>query len=90
MEETEFDKFINEMQRKGTIVASVDGCMCPDCVARRKKYGAKPMQIIPKQSDDPIQEANRQMKIEKLKRGLRKTTQAQRKRKNKNKKKKEE
>jgi len=81
MEETEFDKFINEMQRRGTIVASVDGCMCADCVARRKKHGAKPIQIIPKESDDPIQNANRQMKIEKLKRGMSKTTQAQRKRK---------
>ena len=90
MEETEFDKFINEMQRRGTMVGSFDGCMCSKCVERRKKFGAEPAQIIPEKTDDPIQEANRQMKIEKLKRGLRKTTQAQRKRKNNNKKKKEE
>ena len=86
MEETEFDKFINEMQRRGTIVASVDGCMCADCIARRKKHGALPTEIIPKETDDPIQNANRQMRIEKLKRGLsRKTSQTQRKRKNKKK-----
>tara|TARA_B100001063_G_C16687524_1_gene515165 strand:+ start:393 stop:671 length:279 start_codon:yes stop_codon:yes gene_type:complete len=92
MKETEFDKFINEMQRRGTIVASMDGCMCADCVARRKKHGAKPMQIIPEETDDPIQNANRQIKIERLKRGMSKrTTQAQRKTKQrKNKKKKEE
>ena len=90
MEETEFDKFINEMQRRGTIVASMDGCMCSDCVERRKKHGAIPTEIIPKETDDPIQNANRQMRIEKLKRNMSKTTQAQRKRKNNNKKKKEE
>ena len=47
---TDFEEFIKEMQKKGTIVAGMDACMCADCVARRKKFGAKAPEIIPLES----------------------------------------
>jgi|TARA_R100000479_G_scaffold142057_1_gene77817 hypothetical protein len=99
---SDFEEFIKEMQKKGTIVAGVDACMCAKCVARRKKFGAKAPEIIPAESDDPIQEENRKRAIKRLEVGLQrnkgdnmgfvnfKTKQTQRKTKQrKNKKKKE-
>lgn len=32
----QFESFLREMQRRGTVVMGVDSCMCADCVARRK------------------------------------------------------
>lgn len=85
-----FEEFIKEMQKRGTIVAGMDACPCADCVARREKFGAKPLDIIPEESDDPIQEANRKMAIKRMELGMRRIKQTQRKNKNKKKKKKEE
>ena len=45
------------------------------------------MRVVPKKSDDPIQEANRKMAIDLMAATMRKTKQAQRKRKQRNKKK---
>ena len=84
-----FEDFIKEMQKRGTIVAGMDACPCADCVARRKKFGAKPLEIVPEESDDPIQEENRKRAIKRMELGMRRTNQTQRKRKNKNKKKEE-
>ena len=89
-ENTEFDKFIKEMQKRGTQVIGADICMCADCVARRKTGDIRKPRIIPKESDDPIQEANRKIMLKKVKAAMIRTNQTQRKRKNNNKKKKEE
>ena len=82
-----FDEFIKEMEKKGTQIIGTDTCMCPDCVARRKAGDVKKPRIIPKESDDPIQQANRKIMLEKTKAGMFRTNQTQRKRKNRNKKK---
>ena len=74
-----FEEFIKAMQNKGTTVIGADTCMCPDCVARRKKHGAIAPKVIPKESDDPIQEENRKMAIKRVKAGMRRTNQTQRK-----------
>jgi len=34
--DSEYAKFLKEMQRRGTVVMGVDSCMCADCIARRK------------------------------------------------------
>ena len=82
-----FDEFIKEMQKKGTQVVGADICMCAECVERRKAGDIRKPKIIPKESDDPIQEANRKIMMEKVKAGMLRTNQTQRKRKNRNKKK---
>jgi hypothetical protein len=86
---TDFEDFIKEMQKRGTIVAGMDACMCADCVARRKKFGAKAPEIIPVESDDPIQEENRKRAIKRLELGMRRINQTQRKTKQRKNKKKE-
>lgn len=85
-----FEEFIKQMQKKGTIVAGIDSCMCADCVARRKKFGAKAPEIIPVESDDPVQEENRKRAIKRVEMGMRRTNQTQRKPKQRKNKKKEE
>ena len=86
MDVEEFDK---ELQKRGTQVIGADMCMCADCVARRKKHGVMPMKVIPEESDDPIQEANRKMALKRITSAMRRTKQTQRKRKQRKKKKEE-
>ena len=82
-----FDEFIREMEKRGTQIVGTDTCMCADCVARRKAGDIRKPRVIPKESDDPIQQANRKIMLEKTKAGMLRTNQTQRKRKNRNKKK---
>ncbi len=86
----DFNEFIRELEKRGTTIIGIDTCMCADCVARRKAGDIRKPRFIPKESDDPIQQANRKIMLEKTKAGMLRTNQTQRKTKNGNKKKKEE
>ena len=83
------EELIKQLQAKGTQVVGADMCTCSKCVARRKKHGMLPMEVIPEESDDPIPEANRKMAIKRVSNAMGVTNRTQRKRKNKNNKKKE-
>lgn len=84
----DYNEFIKEIEKNGTQIIGIDDCMCPVCVARRKTGDIRKPRIIPEESDDPIQQANRKHMLEAIKAGMFMTNQTQRK--NKNKKKKEE